>query len=68
MPRKLRANANKYKTFAYKKHAGNIEACLKGTGYLLDHELSDLEHQLFYNPAAKKAVMSFRGTDVRDPK
>ena len=71
MPRKPWADANKYKTFAslaYKKHAGNIEAGLKDTGYHLDNELSDREHKVFYNPASKKAAVAYRGTDMRDPK
>ena len=69
MPRKPRADAEKYKKFsslAYKKHAGNIEAGLKNTGYFLDNELSDREHKVFFNPAAKKAVVAYRGTDMKD--
>ena len=71
MPRKPRADANKYKKFAsltYKKHAGNIEANLRDTGYHLDNKLSDREHKVFYNPASKKAVVAYRGTDMRDAK
>ena len=71
MPRKPRADANKYKTFAslaYKKHAGNIQEGLNNTGYMLDEQLSDREHKVFYNPASKKVVVSYRGTDMRDPK
>ena len=70
MPRKPRADTCKYKTFAslaYKKHAGNIEDGLKGTGYFLDNELSDREHKVFYNPAAKKAAVAYRCMDMRDP-
>ena len=55
MPRKPRADASKYKTFAflaYKKHAGNIEAGLKNRGYFLENDSSDREHNFFYNPAA----------------
>ena len=71
MPRKPRADANKYKTLsslAYKKHAGTIEAGLQNTGFHLDNQLSDREHKVFFNPATKKAVVAYRGTDMRDPK
>ena len=40
-PVKCWAKGNQYTTFAllaYKKHAGNIEAGLKNTGYTLDNE------------------------------
>ena len=60
MPRKPRADAAKYKTFAslaYKKHAGNIQDGLKNTGCILDEQLSNREHKVFYNPASKKAVV-----------
>ena len=71
MPRKPRADANKYKTLsslAYKKHAGTIEAGLQNTGFHLDNQLSDGEHKVFFNPATKKAVVAYRGTDMHDPK
>ena len=71
MPRKPRADANKYKTLsslAYKKHAGTIEAGLQNTGFHLVNQLSDQEHKVFFNPATKKAVVAYRGTDMRDPK
>ena len=57
-----------YASVAYKKHAGNIEACLKDTGYHLDNELSDREHKVFYNPVSKKAVVAYRGTICVIPK
>ena len=65
MPRKPRADPNKYKTFlllAYVKQTGNFEDGLKGTGYFLDNEMSDREHKVFYNPE------TYRGTDMRDLK
>ena len=39
MPRKPCADVNTYRAFAmlaYKKHAGDIEDDLRGTGYILD--------------------------------
>ena len=52
-----RADANVYKKLsklAYKKHAGEIEKELGGTGFQLDTSLSDREHKVFYNPSTKK--------------
>ena len=34
----------------------------------MDNNLSDSERKVFYNAAAKKAVMASGGTDMRDPK
>ena len=64
-----RADANVYKKLsklAYKKHAGEIEKELGGTGFELDTSLSDREHKVFYNPSTKKVVVAYRGTDPRD--
>ena len=64
-----RADANVYKKLsklAYKKHAGEIEKQLGGTGFQLDTSLSDREHKVFYNPSTKKVVVAYRGTDPRD--
>ena len=33
----------------------------------MDNNLSDSEHKVFYNAAAKKAGMASGGTDMRDP-
>jgi len=67
--KKPRANADAYKKLAklaYKKHAGEIEKQLGGTGFQLDTSLSDREHKVFYNPNTKKVVVAYRGTDPRD--
>ena len=64
-----RANANVYTKLAklaYKKHAGEIEKQLGGTGFRLDTSLSDREHKVFYDPNSKKVVVAYRGTDPRD--
>ena len=64
-----RANADVYKKLAklaYKKHAGEIEKQLGGTGFRLDTSLSDREHKVFYDPNSKKVVVAYRGTDPRD--
>ena len=61
-----RANADVYKKLtklAYKKHAGEIEKQLEGTGFQLDTSLLDREHKVFYNPYIKKVVVAYRGTD-----
>lgn len=36
------------------------------TGYLVDKEASGPNHTTFYNPVNKKAVVSYRGTDVKN--
>ena len=51
---------------AYKKHAGEIQKGLVGPGLLLDEQLSDRRHKVFYSPTTKKAVVFNRGTDTRD--
>ena len=51
---------------AYKKHAGEIQKGLVGAGFLLDEQLSDRQHKVFYNPTTTKAVVSYRGTDMKD--
>ena len=59
-------NVQKLAKLAYKKHAGEINKELVGTGFHLDEELSDREHKVFFNPSTKKVVVSYRGTDMRD--
>ena len=54
-----KADASVYKKLAklaYKKHGGEIQKELVGTGFLLDKQLSDRHHKVFYNPTTKKAV------------
>ena len=63
-----KATADKYKKFsklAYKKHAGEIEKQLGGTGFCLDTSLSNREHKVFYNPQTKKVVVAYTGTNPR---
>ena len=65
---KHKANAYIYKKFAqlaYKKHAGEIEKKLKGTGFFLDTSLSDREHRVFVDPHTKKVVVAYTGTNPR---
>lgn len=71
MGRKPKADANAYSKLsklAYKKHAGNINKELQGTGFQLDESLSNRETKVFFNPSTKKTVVAYRGTDMRDPK
>ena len=51
-------------TFGHKKY----KESLQNIGYHLDNDLSDREHKVFYNTAAKKAVVAYRGIDMHDPK
>jgi hypothetical protein len=65
-----KANAQDYAKLAdlaYKKHAGEINKNIPD-GYKLDEELSTRETKVFYNPDSKKTVVSYRGTDLKDPK
>jgi hypothetical protein len=70
MGRKPKANARDYgvlSKLAYKKHAGEIQKGLP-QGYQLDEANSTRETKVYYNPETKKAVVAYRGTDLRDPK
>ena len=51
---------------ANKKHTGEIQKVLVGTGFLLDKQWSDRQHKVFYNPTIKKPMVSYRETDTRD--
>ena len=51
---------------AYKKHAGEIEKQVGGTGFQLDTSFLDREHKVFYNPNTKQVVVACRGTCPRD--
>ena len=65
-----KADATLYKKLSglvYKRHAGKIESELKDSGFFLDNELSNREQKVFYNPRLRKAVVAYRGTDLRDP-
>ena len=71
IPSKPHTDANKYKTLvalANKQHDENIQEGLKGTSlaYSFNEQLSNSKHQAFSNPGTKKAVVSFRGTDMHD--
>ena len=68
--KKPKASASIYKklsSLAYKKHADQINKDIP-EGYKLDENLSTRETKVFYNPTTKKAVVAYRGTDLRDPK
>ena len=43
----------KLSKLAYNKHAGEIKQGLVGTGFLLDKQLSDRQHKVFYNRPKK---------------
>ena len=64
-----KADASVYKKLAklaYKNHAGEFQKELVAAGFLLDRQLSDRQHKVFYNPTTKKAVVSYRETDTRE--
>jgi hypothetical protein len=42
------------------KYSGDYD----GQGYVVDQELSDADRVTFFNPASKRAVVSFRGTKL----
>lgn len=65
-----KAKVSAYKTLSklsYKKHADQIKKDIP-EGFEYDEDLSTRETKVFVNPTTKKVVVSYRGTNFKDPK